>query len=447
MVVIVSSFMTAFMGSALNIAVPSMSSDLHISAGDTGWIISVYALVTSAMSVPFGKIADSTGFKRVFVVGLVMMTAGSLCAGSSETFINIMVMRVIQSIGAAMIFATNTAIISGNYPPQERGKAMGLMLSGTYVGLSSGPALGGIINHWTGWHGIFLFSGSVSLFAFVLALIFLKETKNAAGFSGGKDIAGNVLFVAMILLAMSGFASVGEGLRAWILLASGTTLAFVFVRVELSAEDPVIDVRIFKGNPAYTLSNISALFNYCATFGISYLMSIYLQTDLGFSSQTSGLILLCQPVVTAAMTPVMGARSDRTAPWKLATLGMGICGVCLACFALLVRHGTPLFLIIALLLVTGAGMSVFSSPNMNAIMSCVTRQHYGIASSILATMRTLGQNAGMCIITIIVNARLADLPLAKASSGELEGCMHIAFAIFAVICFCGMFMSMQRSKT
>ncbi len=444
MVVIITTFMTAFLGSALNIAVPSMGSDLGISAASTGWIISVYALVTSALSVPFGKVADSTSRRSIFLTGLLTMTVGSLLASVCGSFAAVMAMRILQSIGASMIFATNTATIVSNYPPAQKGKAIGMMTAGTYTGLSSGPVLGGIINHCLGWHGIFLLAGLVSLCALILGYIFLPRNRQTAA-AGTGDIAGGILFIAMITLMMTGFSSAGTGAMAWLLLGAGAVLAVLFTAIEKRAANPLIDVRIFRRNPAYTLSNLAALFNYCATFGISYFMSIFLQTDMGFSSQRAGLILLCQPLVMALVSPRMGALSDRIAPWKLATAGMAVCGSCLVCFSF-VRHGIPLALLVTLLLITGLGVSIFSSPNMNAIMSCVDRSHFGIASSILATMRTLGQTSSMCIITIIIHARLKNLPLQSASTQQLEGAMHLSFLLLAAICFTGMIMSMQRRR-
>ncbi len=247
----------------------------------------------------------------------------------------------------------------------------------------------------------------------------------------------------MITFTMYGFADAGNGWMWLFLIGCGLVLGVCFVYTELRASDPVIDVRIFRTSPAYTLSNLAALFNYCAIFAIGYFMSLYLQVDKGYSSQTAGLILICQPLMMALFTTRFGALSDRIAPYKLATAGMGVCAACLIFFSLVVQ-ATPAGAIVCALLVTGLGVALFSSPNMNAIMSCVDQAHYGVASSILATMRTLGQTSGIAITTIVVNLRLGSATLADVPTEDFEDAMHLAFRIFAFICIIGMIMSTKR---
>ena len=447
-IVILTSFCSAFLGSAINIVVPSISADLEISAGSIGWIITVYALTTCGLSVPFGKLADKTGRNRIFLLGLATMSLSCLACFFADSFTVILVLRILQAVGASMVFATNTAIIVGCHPPEQRGKAIGRMLSGTYVGLASGPVLSGILNQWFGWHSIFLMVAIAIFISLIPAVIQLpiKETMPVRREGAGPDIAGNVLFIVMIVCTMFGFASIGTGWWPLVSIGIGLVLGFFFVRTELRAADPVIDVRIFRSTPAYTLSTLAALLNYSATFGIGYFMSLFLQVDQGYSSQTAGLILICQPLMMALFTSKMGTLSDRIAPYKLATAGMGVCALCLVFFAFTVQ-AFPTWTIACGLLTTGFGVAMFSSPNMNAIMSCVDRAHYGVASSILATMRTLGQTTGIAITTIVVNARLGHMTLQEAPTDQFESAMHISFWIFFTICVVGMFMSMKRKDT
>ncbi|MBQ6401890.1 MAG: MFS transporter [Firmicutes bacterium] len=456
-IIILSSFSSAFLGSAMNIVIPSLSADLSISAGRVGWVITVYSLTTCGLSVPFGKLADATGKNRIFLLGVGILTLSCFATGWVRSFALLIVLRILQGVGASMIFATNTAIIVACHPPQQRGKAIGHMLSGTYVGLASGPVLAGVLNQWFGWHSVFFATAAVGAAALIPACRYLpvKERQPLPGQSPGQpgpsagkqpDIAGNLLFIAMITCGMYGFASIGRGWWPFALIAAGILLGFFFVRRELAADDPVIDVRIFRSTPAYTLSNLAALFNYCAIFSIQYFMSLYLQVDKGYSSQTAGLILICLPVVMASLTSRAGALSDRIAPYKLATAGMVVCGCTMIVFSM-VQKETPVWAIVCTLLIAGLGVSLFSSPNMNAIMSCVGREHYGVASSILATMRTLGQTSGIAITTIVISARLGDATLAEAPLADFEGAMRTCFLISAVICFCGAVMSLKRKDT
>ncbi len=445
-VIILTSFCSSFLGSAVNIVVPSISAALSVSAGDIGWLITVYSLATCGLSVPFGKLADQTGRNRIFLIGLILLCASCLACFFAGSFASILVLRTLQGIGASMIFATNTAIITACHPPQERGRAIGRMLSGTYVGLACGPVLSGLLNHWFGWHSIFLAVAAAVAISLVPAFRHLPMKEEMPGVSGSStDLAGNVLFILMICCTMYGFAAIGSGWLPPVLIGCGLVLGALFVRTELKAANPVIDVRIFRSSPAYTLSNLAALFNYSAIFGIGYFMSLFLQLDQGYSSDAAGLFLICQPVMMALLTSKFGALSDRIPPYRLATIGMGICACCLIFFSLTV-HATPAWAIIAALLMAGIGVAVFSSPNMNAIMSCVDRAHYSVASSILATMRTLGQTSGIAITTIVVNAQLGQITLQEASNLQFESAMHLSFRIFALICIAGMFMSMKRKS-
>ena len=446
-IIILTSFCSSFLGSSINIVVPSIGADLSVSAASIGWLITVYAIVTCCLSVPFGKLADATGKNRVFLIGLGLISASCLAAFWARSFFLLIILRGLQGVGASMIFATNTAIIVACHPPEQRGLAIGKMLSGTYVGLASGPVLSGFLNQWFGWHSIFLMvSVSVAITLIPAAMrLSWKEDLPAKSPKAKQDITGNLLFIAMISCSMFGFANIGQGWWPPAFILCGILLGLVFVRAELKAADPVIDVRIFQTTPAYTLSNLAALFNYSATFAIGYYMSLYLQIDKGFSSQTAGLIMICQPLMMALFTSKAGSLSDRIPPYKLATGGMIICGACLIFFSF-VKNGTPTAAVICALLVTGFGVAVFSSPNMNAIMSCVDRTHYGVASSVLATMRTLGQTTGIAITTIILNARLGSATLQEAPLADFEGCMQLSFWIFAAICFIGAAMSMKRKN-
>ncbi|MBQ9060003.1 MAG: MFS transporter [Firmicutes bacterium] len=453
-VIILTSFCSSFLGSAVNIVVPAMSADLAVSAGAIGWVITVYSLATCGLSVPFGKLADSTGKNRVFLLGLSLLCLSSLACFLVTSFPLMLLFRCLQGVGASMIFATNTAIIVAAHPQEQRGRAIGRMLSGTYVGLACGPVLSGIVSHWFGWHAIFLVVASAVFIALIPAVIHLPwhEDLSLQGpvqpldKKKKQDAAGCILFIVMITCSMFGFASIGTGWWPYLLILCGIGLGILFVRTELAAADPIIDVRIFRSSPAYTLSNLAALFNYAAIFGIGYFTSLYLQLDKGLDSQTAGLFLICQPLVMALFTSRAGALSDRIAPYKLGTTGMGLCAASLVLFAL-VSHSTPLWVIVCGLLIAGFGVAVFSSPNMNAIMSCVDKSHYGVASSILATMRTLGQTSGIAITTIVVNARLGALTLQQASTEQFESAMHISFWIFTAICVCGMFMSLKRKDS
>jgi len=255
---------------------------------------------------------------------------------------------------------------------------------------------------------------------------------------GNFDLVGNVLYIGMIIFLMLGLSTLSTGRYSLTFVLIGIIVTVVFVVHEKRVKDPIISIDLFTHNMAYTASNLAALLNYGATFAIGYLMSIYLQVVMQYSSQTAGLILIVQPVMMALVSPTMGKLSDRVSPYKLAALGMSLCTLGLIIFAF-ITEAYPLWLIIVALIISGLGFGVFSSPNTNAVMSCVDKQDYGVATSVLATMRSLGHTSSMAIVTIIVGIYMGNTALSEASPEMLLDTMHTAFSVFAFICFVGIF--------
>ena len=441
-VVVITAFITTFTGSALNLSIPDIGRQFGVSAGFVGWLITGYTLAVAAFSVPIGRLADITCRKTVLVSGIIIFTICCIAAIFSVSMMMLVIVRIIQGIGAAMIFSTNTAELISAFPADMRGRVIGYSLASTYVGLSSGPVVGGFLNQQLGWKSIFIFTGALAVIAFFAALIKLpKEKAEKKGHS--LDILGNVMYILFIVMLMYGLSETGKGYLPLIVAAAGVIFGILFVRHEIKAKDPAVKVRMFKENIGYAFSNISALLNYGATFAISYLISIYLQIVMGYSSQTAGLVMISQPVIMAVLSPVMGRISDKFSPFKLSSMGMGFCAIGTAIF-IFIGENTGIVIIIAALIITGIGFSLFSSPNTNAVMSCVEKEDYGVASSILATMRSIGHTLSMVIVTVIVTRYMKNVPLAEAEPEILVKVINTSFIAFAVICTAGVFVSLKR---
>ena len=442
MVVVITAFITTFTGSALNLSIPSMGSEFHASATAVGWIITGYILAAAVLSVPFGRLADLTGRKRILVVGILIF---ALCSGGAafvQSMSMLLLLRVIQGIGAAMIFSTNTAVLICAFSPEKRGKVLGYSIASTYIGLSAGPVVGGALNHYLGWRSIFLLTFLISAVVFVIAAKKLPE--NAVEKNGqGMDFLGNVLYVLMLILIMFGLSTVSTLPYAKYLVGVGIILFVLFILHELRTKSPIVEVRLFAHNIGYSFSNLAALMNYGATFALGYLLSIYLQLVMGFSSQISGLILISQPLMMAILSPYAGRLSDRISPFKLASFGMGLCTLGLFSF-IFISENYPFPLIIANLLVVGIGFAFFSSPNTNAVMACVEKKDYGVASSILATMRSIGHSSSMAIVTFIFASQMGKVTLGEAEPKLLVETMHLSFIVFTCICAVGVFISLKR---
>ncbi|MBQ6582259.1 MAG: MFS transporter [Mogibacterium sp.] len=440
------SFMTSFMSSALNLSVPALESHFQVSAATISWIVTTYTIAIAAMSLPFGKIADQTGRRRVFLTGIAGFGIFSVLCIFSGSIWTILVYRALQGGCAAMIFATNNAILITCYPHEEQGKAIGYAVAATYVGLSAGPAVGGILNSTFGWRSIFLCSVVISFASFWLALRATSGIPDTSGkLQKSFDRTGSLIYFAAIITSLYGLTSLKSQTAGPFCLAAGILLLALFFLYEKRNADPIMKVSMFLESRTFTFSNLAALLNYGATFAISYTISIYLQVVCGIESGRAGLILVMMPLVQAVFSPAAGSLSDRIRPSVLASVGMGICVLTLLLFSRL-SLTTPLWYVILSLCLTGFGFALFSSPNMNAILQCVSPSDYGVANSIIATMRTYGQSVGMAILTIVTSVILGAGTLEHSAPEELLRMMHVSFLIFAVLCVAGLFFSLARNR-
>ncbi|HHX51691.1 MAG TPA: MFS transporter, partial [Clostridia bacterium] len=405
-------FLTPFMGSAINLAIPSIGEDFHTSAYFLGWVVTSYLLASAAFLVPAGRLADLIGRKKVFVTGIAVFSVFSFfCgyAGSIETFI---IYRILQGIGSSMIFGTGTAILTSVFSPQERGKVLGINVAAVYIGLSLGPVLGGFLNHRLGWQSIFFFNFVLGVFVFFLILSRLKGEWMGAD-QEKFDVFGSFLYSSGLITFMYGLSSFTSTHWAKYLLVSGIAILVVFVSYETRIKHPLLDLSLLIRNITFAFSNIAAFINYSATFAVSFLLSIYLQLVKGYDSQMAGFILLAQPLVMALLSPFAGALSDRVEPRKVASLGMGITSLALLalCF---ITGDTPIWLVMINLVFMGSGFALFSSPNTNAVMGSVEKGVYGVASSILGTMRLVGQTVSMAVVTLMISLFVGNMEMQQA---------------------------------
>lgn len=446
----ITSFMTTFMSSALNLSVPSLESYFGVSAATVSWIVSAYTITVAAMSLPFGKIADITSRRRIFLTGIAGF--GILCAVSIfAPRISILIMlRALCGMCGAMIFATNNAILISAFPHSVQGKMLGFSVAATYIGLTAGPVAGGILNSAFGWRSIFAVSIAVSLTAFLAAFRAVPQDSRPVSGISAFDTAGIALYSISIITSLYGMTSLGSRAAAPFLLAAGIILLVSFFIYESKRESAglaaVMRVSMFRQSRTFTFSNLAALLNYGATFAISYEMSIFLQVILGIPSHLAGLMMIIMPATQAALSPFTGSLSDRVRPAILASSGMGICAFTLILFSR-ISESTSVAYVMAAMCLTGFGFALFSSPNTNAILNCVDKSDYGVANSIIATMRTYGQSSGMAVLSMITAFTLGTGSLESSPHSAILRMMHISFIVFAVICVIGLFFSLARDSS
>ncbi|MBM3304771.1 MAG: MFS transporter [Candidatus Aminicenantes bacterium] len=435
------SFLTPFMASALNVAMPVVAKEFSLSAVALGWVPTAYMLAAAMFLVPFGRLADIVGRKRVFVSGVAVFGLGSLLSALAPTGHFFIASRAVQGVGGAMVFGTGMAILTSVFPARERGRAIGINTAAVYVGLSSGPVVGGFLTHSFGWRSVLWVTLPMALAVFLVTSLKLKgEWAEARG--EGFDWRGSLAYGLGLVCLMSGFSRL-PSLLGLSLTAAGLAALSGFVLIEIRAPSPVFDLRLFRNNRIFAFSNLAALINYSATSAVSFLVSLYLQYIKGLPPQKAGLVLIAQPVVMAVCSPFAGRLSDKVEPRALASLGMGFTSLGLALFIFL-GPGTPFPVIYGGLLLLGLGFGLFSSPNMNAIMGSVERRHYGLASASVGTMRLAGGMLSAGVTMMIFALFMGRAPIEPSVYPLFLKGLRAAFTLFALICAGGIFASLAR---
>jgi len=438
-----SAFLTPLSLATVNVALPSIGKEFSMNAISLSWVAMAYIVAAAIFLVPFGRLADIYGMKKVFLIGTCVFTLSSFSMGITNTALMLIVFRVIQGIGAAMLFGTGVAILSHVFPVEERGKVLGINVAAVYLGLSFGPFIGGVLTQHLGWRSIFFLNVPLGIIIVVSTLWKLKG--EWADSRGEKfDIVGSLIYAFMLFAVMYGFSHLAS-IAGIVIIIAGFAGAAYFVYREDKTTMPVLNIALFKSNRAFALSNIAALINYSATFAVGFLLSLYLQYIKGLSPQAAGFVLVSQPIVMAVFSPLAGRVSDKVEPRIVASVGMALSALGLFLF-IFVTNATPLWFIIMSLAILGFGFAFFSSPNVNAIMSSVESRFYGIASSVLSTMRLLGQTFSMSIVMLIFLVYIGKVEILPVHYPCFLKSVRAAFIFFGMLCIAGVFASLSRGK-
>jgi len=439
----ISSFTTPFLGSSVNVALPAIAHDFSMSALALSWVASAFIMAAAIMLLPLGRLADLHGRKVFFFAGSIILSVSSLLSVFSSSEAVFIALRVVQGVGSAMIFSTGTAMLISAYPPHRRGMVLGINVAAVYIGLTIGPFIGGMIVEHLGWRTIFIVNALLGAAAAGLCFLMDKEKLTPAN-GEDFDLAGSLLYAVALFSLMYGFSKLPRATGA-VLVAGGMICFVFFIHRQLHITFPLINVRLFSDNRVFGMSNLAALINYCATFAVTFLMSLYLQHVKLMSPSHTGFVLVLSPMLQAFFSPFAGWLSDRREPRIIASTGMAFSVVGLAGLAF-ISAATPVALILLWLSLLGIGFALFSSPNVNAVMSCVENKLYGIASATLATMRLVGQMLSMGVAMLIFSCVIGDQPLSPANSGLLVLSSKIIFSIMAAICVLGVFASLARGR-
>jgi EmrB/QacA subfamily drug resistance transporter len=442
-VTMTSNFFNPLMGAAVNIALPNISEEFSLNAVQMSWVTMSFLLASAVFLVPFGKIGDMFGRKKLFLYGNYIFLLGTFLSAFSNTGSFLIFSRVLQGIGSSMMFSTSMAIVISAFPPQERGKVIGLNVSAVYVGLSAAPILGGILTQTVGWRSLFFVNAAVSMIL-IPAIIFKIKGEWIEAKNEKFDWLGTLIYIPSIAALMYGFSKLPTPLAITLTIAGIGGLA-AFIWIELRNPFPVLNMKLFFENKVFASANLSAFINYAATFAVGFVLSLYLQYSKHLSPKDAGMVLITQPVLMALVAIFSGRMSDKINPRWLASAGMAISVFGLLMLAF-IENNTSLEFIIVALAILGFGFGLFSSPNTNMVMSSVERNYYGIASATISTMRSTGMMFSMAIASLSVHLFMGDQ---KINDTNIESFIHssqVIFIVFTVLCVVGVFSSLVGKK-
>ncbi|AMD16681.1 major facilitator transporter [Methanobrevibacter sp. YE315] len=437
------SFFTVFAVNAVMVVVPSIASEFHMSNIVQNWVIIIFLLVVAVLSVPAGQISGKYGLKKVTILSVILFIIISIVnvlVTNSEQFL---LCRVILGISLSFINVTSMAMIVSAFAPEERGKALGINITGVYIGLSLSPVLGGILNYQLGWRSVVLF-GVPFLFV-ILALLLTKIDEEWITFEGiPLDLKGSLFYGVGMVLFMYGFTILNETLGV-VLTVLGIIIFAMFAMIELKEDHPVFDVRFFK-NRKFLSANFASLCAYLATFAVTTILNYHLQYIKGFDSQLTGMILLVAPLCQVVLAPIAGRLSDKYVPQILAAIGMGLGTLSLVMFTFLDFNTSVEFLVVSMILY-GVGFGFFSPPNTNVIMGSVPPKDTSVASAAVATMRTVGQAMSMGILTLVFAFVMGNVAISPEVYPLLVSSSQITCIICVALCLASVFASLVGIKS
>ncbi len=435
-------FLVPFMGSSINLALPEIGRRFDMGAVSLTWIATAYLISTAMFQIPFARIADIVGRRKIFITGLVIFTVCCMLCGFATSGAMLIAVRFLDGMGSAMMFGTNIAIISSLFPPERRGKALAINTAVVYAALAAGPFFGGMLTHYFGWHSIFFVAAGVAMVVLALALLLLRgEWVEARGEKF--DVTGAVLYGIGLAGIIFGFSDLPSTI-GFVSLGAGIAAIVAFISYERRHTFPVLNVKLFSGNRTFALSSLAALINYASTMGITFMLSLSLQYVRGLDASHAGRILICQALVQSVFSLIAGGLSTRIQPAVLASSGMGLICCGLIVLVVFISTSTPIWLLIGILVILGIGFGIFSSPNTNVVMGSVSKKNYSQASAVLGTMRLAGQSFSMGIAGMAISFMVGSDKITPELHPAFLHSMRITFIIFVILCAAGVYASASR---
>ncbi|MEZ4770104.1 MAG: MFS transporter [Caldilineales bacterium] len=441
-------FMGTVDGTIVNVALPTMVADFATNFPTIQWVVLAFLLGLSVLMLSVGRLADMLGKKRIFLLGLVIFTAGSALCGLSPTVYALIAARLVQSVGAAMLLALGVAIVTETWPSEERGKALGFSAGVISLGIVVGPTAGGLIISALSWHWIFFVNVPLGLLALLAVWRYVPPLKPKASHERF-DFLGAAVFAVGLLALLLGL-TVGQAVgfrdpRMLALFGLAVVALALFVAIERRVRFPMVDLNLFR-NLQFSLNLATGALTFVAIAAVVFLLPFYLELALGLPVSQVGILMASTPLVLAVLGPLSGSLSDRFGTRPVSVIGLAILALGYLVASTMDASTTPVGFILRMLLI-GIGMGVFQSPNNSAIMGAAPRNRLGIASGMLSITRTLGQTAGIALLGALFATLLtvyAGQPtdVSAASPEVIANALHDQFLLVAGLIGIGLVLSL-----
>lgn len=443
--------MTALDTSVVNTVLPVIGKTFRSQVASVEWIVTVYLLGLSALLLSFGRLGDMRGHKNIYVLGFGVFVGSSMLCGLAPNVLTLVIFRGIQAVGAAMLAANSPAILTKSFPAEQRGQALGLQATMTYLGLTVGPSFGGWLASISGWRAVFYINLPVGMLAIWLSMRSIPNDrvhKTVERF----DWLGAVVFMlalSSLLLGLNQGHNWGWASPTILILLSGAILMFcMFLWIERRTTNPMVDLELFRRH-RFSLTAGSAILNYIGVYCVIFLMPFYLIQGRMYSPAEAGLLLTAQPVVMAIIAPLSGSLSDKWGTRWPAMIGMAVLTIGLFLLSRLGPDSSVHSIVIALGIM-GLGTGTFISPNNSALMGAAPRQRQGIAAGILATARNFGMVLGVgisgSIFTTLIAHGAGNTTVGEASGDVFFRAIQVSFLVAAGIALLGLFTSASRGE-
>jgi len=445
--VMIGAFLSMFDSGVVNVALPVMASQFKVGISSVQWVTSIYLLVMSALLPILGSIADSFSRRIIYNTGFLVISIFTLLCGFSVNLPMLIVMRIMQAVGGAMVMANGLALITENCPPSQRGRNMGIVVTAMAIGSIAGPPLGGLITGLWGWHSVFYLTFIVSIIGFVASYFSIPRDSKKSYKQFRFDYLGSILLILVIVPFVYGFSSVGN--FGWgNPLVYGSITIFVisliaFIFYERRKKYPVISLSLFN-NWVFSSSIVASLISFITMYSPTILIPFYFEKVLGFSTGKTGLYMMAFPIAMAIISPFSGALSDKIGFAVLTSTSLIINGIALILLANATLN-TPIFLILIYLGLMGLSLGFFQSPNNSCIMGSVPKDKLGAANGIAQLIKNLGM-----VIGIAFSSMLFTLFLGSGTNNYGIRFIHSTqkvYYIAAALSFLGALISAIRNKS